>query len=218
MYKMSETVFNLFKDPLYKATVKRGGKEVVSYNVTVVQPIPQIEKLGIKSITLIYDPIGQIIGNPYIDVKKILFETIFQINQEQIIDEITFLGDNNEQFRENNNVLSTNVSNPNGSTNILFSLNKDGTIERSILGRSARDTYIITYTTQTKPPSKPKYELWFNVVAWFSLVFSFLIAILSLIKRFSDGDRYNGKTWIIFILSLIIFIISISAISVIYTS
>jgi hypothetical protein len=213
---MSSSVFSLFKDPLYTATVKRGGEEVVSYNVRRFVPPnnEDLEKAGVKMINLVYEPIGKILGNSYIDVKKILFETIIQINQGSITDEIVFSGDNNEQIRERNLIIAPNVANPPGATTISFILNIDGSIERTILGKSARDTYVITYRTQTTPPSEPNYKLWFYVMSIFTLVFALLITILSIVKRVNN-ETGSGKTWFMFALSLILIIISVVGIFVV---
>lgn len=222
---MSETVFNLFKNNKpYKATVRKNGKDLISYNVTVDKN-DEFEKVGLKLLFLIYEPASEpVISNPYVDVKKILLEQIIQGTDTPILDTTVFIGPTNERSTEKYTVVTANTSgNTNSNTtsanntsgNLLFSLITNGTIERTILGKSSSETYSIIYTEQPLPPSKPNYKLWFNLVAWFSSVIVLIIAILSLIQGFSK-DYSKSKIWAIFLLSLIVIGISVAGISVTY--
>jgi hypothetical protein len=211
---MSETVFKLFKDPLYKATVKKSGKDLISYNVNVIKN-PELEKNGTKLIYLSYEPINEpLLSDPYVDVKKIYSETIIQTNQDPITDKITFIKGEDQQISESALISNNNTPNTDGTSSISFTLKPDGTIERAILGKSANDTYLITFTTQTTITRSPNYKLWFYLVAWFSAILVLLIGVLSLSQAFSN-EKSTGKIWTIFVLSIIIFAISVSGIFVI---
>lgn len=213
---MSSTVFDLFKQGSYKATVLKGRTELAYYNVSVVASNTELEKVGFKQMSLVYDPAPSTFGNDYTIVNRILIEQMFEANKTPpTIDSTIFIEKTGKKYLEKFNI---NNNNQQSGVSILFSLRTDGTIERSFLGRAENENYTIIYQEQPdSSPSIPNYKLWFNLVAWVSIVLILIIAILALVKAFSN-NKSKTPLWLIVVLSLIILSISIASISVIYTS